>query len=394
MMVPPPSTAPPGAVLSAILRHDAKTASYKIALLRALADVALSCPSLGEAGLPVAVPLTAIADFWLAYYWPFADPARPIAQGQRSRRASGLSADVVFRPQLDHLVALWQQTTSASFVPSDGYVVMAELRTPRKRTTYPPALVSAFDQARAAAAGAVLMPVRYAGGTNWSVFARPAPLADTPGPLDAHPAARPSDPCVVVAPPLWQDFRRLSLWIEALSIHEWCLYSASLRQPAFDPVTRGQVYQLLTDRPDNRRPLTWERNQIDILIMEGHIFECPWSHKRLSRPGAYDLDHIVPVSVYPMNEVWNLVPSDPRFNQHTKRHRLPSASRLAAALPALSATYATYLTAPDLATALREDVSLRFGSAPPRPAALPPFLAEQATAFVERIAQGRNLPRF
>ena len=38
---------------------------------------------------------------------------------------------------------------------------------------------------------------------------------------------------------------------------------------------RGDVYTLLTDRPDNRRPLDWERNQIDLLMMEGRVFECP-----------------------------------------------------------------------------------------------------------------------
>jgi hypothetical protein len=32
---------------------------------------------------------------------------------------------------------------------------------------------------------------------------------------------------------------------------------------------------LLTNRPDNRRPLDWERNQIDLLMMEGRVFDHP-----------------------------------------------------------------------------------------------------------------------
>jgi len=48
----------------------------------------------------------------------------------------------------------------------------------------------------------------------------------------------------------------LSLWIEALCIHEWCLFTERVQQENQQKVHRGSIYQLLTDRPDNRRPLT------------------------------------------------------------------------------------------------------------------------------------------
>ena len=102
-------------------------------------------------------------------------------------------------------------------------------------------------------------------------------------------------------------------------------------------MNRGAIYSLLTARPDNRRPLTWERNQIDILMMEGAAFTCPWTERRLTQGIAYDLDHILPIAVYPTNELWNLVPSDPKFNSHQKRDLLPTAKRLAIARPHLGA---------------------------------------------------------
>jgi len=40
-------------------------------------------------------------------------------------------------------------------------------------------------------------------------------------------------------------------------------------------VRRGDVYTLLTDAPDNRRPLNWERHPVDLLTLEGRVFECP-----------------------------------------------------------------------------------------------------------------------
>ena len=74
-------------------------------------------------------------------------------------------------------------------------------------------------------------------------------------------------------------FQELSLWIEALCIHEWCLFTETTETGS----QRGITYTLLTARPDNRRPLTWERNQMEILMMEGQVFECPWTHKVLRR---------------------------------------------------------------------------------------------------------------
>ena len=84
-------------MISRILRHDAKVTSYKIALIRALADVALSFPEAARMDAPVAVPLRLIGSYWAAYYWPFVDAEAPIWQGPRNQRAEGVAADMAFR---------------------------------------------------------------------------------------------------------------------------------------------------------------------------------------------------------------------------------------------------------------------------------------------------------
>ena len=86
--------------IGSILRHDRKVNSYKIALVRAVNDVVLSYPDLAGAGVDVAVPLRRLAQQWLAYYWPFVDPAAPVLQGPRARRRGALGNDVAFRPAL------------------------------------------------------------------------------------------------------------------------------------------------------------------------------------------------------------------------------------------------------------------------------------------------------
>ena len=80
-------------LIATILRYDRKTASYKIALIRALNDLALGYPLPAPAAAgapPLAVPLRQIALHWLAYYWPFADRPIPSSRGgrRRARRTS------------------------------------------------------------------------------------------------------------------------------------------------------------------------------------------------------------------------------------------------------------------------------------------------------------------
>ena len=79
--------ASPDQIITSILKHDRKVNSYKIALVRAINDVALNFPDLAAAGQSVAVPLKLLAELWLAYYWPFADPEAPILRGAVSIRA-------------------------------------------------------------------------------------------------------------------------------------------------------------------------------------------------------------------------------------------------------------------------------------------------------------------
>ncbi len=71
----------PESIISTILKHDRKVKSYKFALVRAINDVALFFPDLRNPNKDIAIPLKLLAQFWVAYYWPFVNPNEPILQG-------------------------------------------------------------------------------------------------------------------------------------------------------------------------------------------------------------------------------------------------------------------------------------------------------------------------
>jgi hypothetical protein len=273
-------------------------------------------------------------------------------------------------------------------------VLIADMTVERKRESYPASFLAAYRRVLGAIEQALKQPIRYAGEGDWGTFNLPVPLALGSASVAAIPGTNPTDVCVVVRAELWQTFSEFSLWIEALCLHEWCLFSETVDQPAGVSIDRGHVYRLLTDRPDNRRPLTWERNRVDLLLLEGRVFECPWTGRRIVLGTAYDLDHLVPLVVYPMNDLWNLVPADQWFNQHRKRDRLPSATALIAATARLELAYANYAGQPDLAHALSRDVQGRFSALGADQAGSAPAIAGAVVAYLAELAQARNIARF
>ena len=57
----------------------------------------------------------------------------------------------------------------------------------------------------------------------------------------------------------------------------------------------------------------------DILQREGKVF-CVWTGKAIS---SYDVDHMIPFSVWKNNDLWNLLPSQSKINNQ-KRDKIPS----------------------------------------------------------------------
>jgi hypothetical protein len=370
--------------------------SYKIALLRAINDVVLAFPDVLVNDLPIAIPLRVLAASWIAYYWPFADPELPIRQGAQSLRTHGQTQDMAFRPALEDLRRAWQVAIGSTPHPADGYVLAAELRTPRRAATYPPALHVAYGQALKAIANTMHQPIKYAGprGEQWTVFSRPEIYRAGDTNVTLIPGTQPGDRCLMLSAELWRTFRDVSLWVEALCVHEWCLFTERVEQEPGRPLNRGDIYELLTSRPENRRPLTWERNHIEVLLLEGATFICPCTEQPIVLGQPYDIDHILPVTIAPINELWNLIPADATFNQHVKRDRLPSHERLLRAEPHLAQAYEHYSASPDLLPALADDVGLRFRDVPRADPAYPALVARAVTRFVDQIGTYRNLPRF
>ena len=219
----------PNVIISTILKHDKKINTYKFALLRAINDVVLSFLDLHPREQAVAIPLRMLAEYWFAYYYPFCDPQFPIQQGTRFVRNEQLTQDMEFRGLLTSFRELWQ--THVGNDPADGFFLIQEFHLARSQTEYPSTLLKSYHQVIKAVVGALDNPIRYAGpaGQQWSVFSKPQPFY-TFTDVIAVPGTQPTDMCLTLSGELWEGFQALSLWIEALCIHEWSLYVDKVKQ--------------------------------------------------------------------------------------------------------------------------------------------------------------------
>lgn len=385
---PPPDVSK---LVQGIVRHDRKLNTFKLALIRAVNDTALNFAALGGQGAGIAVPLRVLAEWWMGYYWPFMDAERPILQGPRALRNGVLRQDVAFRQSLTELKELWQASLFGSDRPSDGALLVNELKVHPHAAEYGPELRRKYAQALRVVMKCVEQPITYAGPGDgrYAVFSRQQRLRDLPGAVVPLPGTGVDELCVVVPDAMWEGFKFYSMFVDALCIHEWSVFTEHVAQAA-QGISRGAVYHALTDRPDSRRPLTWERNQIDLLLLDGQPVRCFWTGRPLGL-GGYEVDHIIPVSAYPINELWNLVPAEPFFNRHVKRALMPADEWRGVLPERLTATYSLYGHSAGLRDALRRSSSLRFTG---EQRSSLPRLADAVTTMVFSVADSKSIPRF
>jgi hypothetical protein len=83
------------------------------------------------------------------------------------------------------------------------------------------------------------MPIRYAGPGEWSVFERPQSYRTVVDKVVAVPGTQVRHRCLFIPFELWNTLRQMSLWIEALCTHEWCLFTERSAD-----VNRGAIFAL------------------------------------------------------------------------------------------------------------------------------------------------------
>ena len=278
--------------IEAILRRDRKVATYKLALIRALADIAVTRPHTVTwlADDDVGVPVATIAELWVRYYWPFFERAGelfvPQTAGDWSRQESGAR----FRKELQEVVDHYRHAGG-----------LAQYLADRKDRSWS-ADVEGLDAALMRKLRITIQkgPVTHAG------------VSTSP---DGRSAFGNHGGTVLIPGDLWRELSLMGHWIRDSLILRWSELSSSLSRGNVRP---EEIVSILLSAPNSERETRTAR-----AVYESHpgLF-CVWTDAPV-RPQSMEVDHVIPYAVWRNNDLWNLLPASKKVNQ-SKRDRLPT----------------------------------------------------------------------
>ena len=283
----------PADQIEGVLSRDRKTATYKLALFRALSEIATTefeqARWLDDS--TVAVPIQSICDKWLSYYWPIVGSPKFIPQIRGESKEC--QKPVAFRDELHDLIGYYEFSGGLSRFVLDyrSRSMSAEAQRLSRR---------ALGKIRQTI---VTGPVTFAGG------------ALETGRVFNYDAARQE---VRMSAGIWRELALLGHWIQEAVILRWAELTEEVSRGS---VRVSEIIELLLTTPLPERDVTDARQTYARLAGK----ECVWTEKPLH--GQFAVDHIIPFALWHNNDLWNLVPVLPSVNSQ-KSDRLPTRSLL------------------------------------------------------------------
>ncbi|MEN8155259.1 MAG: methyltransferase domain-containing protein, partial [Acidobacteriota bacterium] len=273
--------------IESILNRDKKDATYKLALFRALCDIARTDyrQVKWEGNNKVSVPLDIIAEKWIEYYWPIIESKKFIPQKFGEKPESGKK--IVFRESLKQLTDVFYN--SGKF---QGFV--SNLKSGLKESDKILYKKTLLKIKTAITTG----PVVYAGGSLKSgrVFEYIK---------ESKRVAFNSD--------IWKELILMGHWINDSLILRWGELTSSFSKGTINP---SSIINLLLIK-DDKRDVAEAKKIYDKLKNK----ECVWSGRSIKE--EYDVDHAIPFSLWKNNDLWNLFPASSVIN-NKKRDKLPT----------------------------------------------------------------------
>lgn len=285
-------------VESVLSRRERKVATYKLALFRALVDIALTHPRTArwrDDG-QVAVPIEEIAERWIDYYWPLFRSRTFLPQMNGEQEAA--EHKLAFAKPLDRLIACYSAGDLRRFALD------------RRDGALPP-VAGKIHRTLLAKLGRTIRegPATHAGSASG---------------VGRLFACEGDD--LLLAGSLWQELSLTGHWIRDALILRW---GEKIAELSGDAVTPAHAVSALLEGPDAERDTGEARKVYDRL----EALECAWTGVPL-RPRQYEVDHVLPFSIWRNNDLWNLVPAARKVNRE-KHDRLPTRDLLGRRRPAI-----------------------------------------------------------
>lgn len=293
--------------ISRIIERDSKTTTYKFALLRGVIElIQENSPFIQIESESATFPVGLLIEKWLLYYYPIIESRPPIPQ------ING-PVKLAFEEPFLLLISAYSRTGGFSAFYND-----------LKTRGIPPAIQPVFIRLVKSLRNTITqMPMKYIGRSltkeYYSIFSvHPKERGKTVTSIDRNYLVQSSGTFSI---PLdyYLAFKTFGSFITGQDslLFKWAEFSVNASGKTLE---MEKVIQGVLKHPITERDITESKKIYSGILKKQGSIHCVWTGKLLSR---FDIDHIIPFSVWKNNDLWNLLPSDPKTNS-VKRDKIPS----------------------------------------------------------------------
>lgn len=292
--------------ISKIIERDNKTTTYKFALLRGVIDIIQdNSPYISFLENRVHFPTGLLIEKWLIYYYP-------ILQSQTTIPQINGEANLAFSNQLSKLIFDYEVRGGFSAFYND-----------LKNKGIPKDLqFDFFELAKKLRDTITKMPMKYIGRslTNnfYSIFNYENPKTIRRSTIDIETLIKEFG-TFSIPYEYYEAFRILGSFINGQDsiLFKWAEFSVNA---SGNNLFIHNVLNEVLKSPITLREIRESKKLYkDILQKKGNVY-CVWTGRKISN---YDIDHLIPYSIWKNNDLWNLLPADSRINNQ-KSDKIPS----------------------------------------------------------------------
>lgn len=294
--------------ISKIIERDSKSTTYKYALLRGVIDIIRdNSPYIAVEKDFVHFPLGLLIEKWMLYYFPILESPVNLPQ------ING-NAKLAFENQYKRIIEAYSTMNGFSGFYND-----------LKNKGIPDYLQNDFlEVAKQLKNTITRMPMKYIGRSIsndfYSIFNY------TNNPVRIAPDEKINLQYLIrnygtfsIPRDYYEAFRVLGSFIsgEDSILFKWAEFSvkASRQDLPFEQVISSVLRNPVTLRDTKKTRDLY----LKMLERESEVF-CVWTGTKLEK---YEVDHIIPFAIWKNNDLWNMLPSNPKINNR-KRDKIPS----------------------------------------------------------------------
>lgn len=293
--------------ISKIIERESKTTTYKFALLRGVIDIISdNSPFIKTDAASAVFPLGLLIEKWLIYYFPFYEHERPAPQINGTNK-------LAFQDELKEVINYYKSSGGLS-------VLFHEMRTRGVSADIQPSFLALVKKLRDTI---TKMPMRYLGSSinngHYTLFKYQASGRMSTPVRTTEDMIRTFGNCVIPIE-YYEAFRLFGSFLSGNDsiLFKWADFSVTA---SGNRITTEQVLQQALVYPVTDRDMLVAKQVYQRLQQRKEGLHCVWTGDRLK---AYDIDHMIPFSVWKNNDLWNLMPAKASVN-HQKRDKIPSA---------------------------------------------------------------------